>query len=313
VADLKKAQFLLHQANVPTLTKASALFEAARKSDPTDSEPLAGLSHIASVRALWGGQPTLTAAREAHRLSEEALGLYPDHPEGHVARGSALRLLFADFTAAERSFRHALRLDENCTTAHLFLALLYSTQGRSREAIDCCRRARVIQPTSPWVHVVSAEVFYQCGDYSSVVTQCWEVLMLQPDCAFAHRILGLAYEQMEAFDEANAEMQHAYALEPDDPATMAALCHLQARSGSSAEAEISLRKLEAMAAHAYVSPYWFALTNLALRREMVALQALEQAAASKDVLLQTAAVDPRLSRLWIVPEFGRIVRAAGAR
>jgi Tfp pilus assembly protein PilF len=153
---------------------------------------------------------------------EEALGAFqrvleldPYMTEAHNALGSIYDQLGRQMEA-EQEFKTALSDPTYPTPEKLYLnlGLLYSSQGRSEEAVDACRTAVGINPRYYRAHFELASILDRLGKIEEAASE-YEVAA--PDYSSDgeyHYRLGWAYYRLQDEDRARESLERAIALAP---------------------------------------------------------------------------------------------------
>ncbi len=98
-------------------------------------------------------------------------------------------------------------------------------------------------------------------------------------------------------EEAIVELGNARACSGNQPAVIAALAHVYAAAQRLPDAAETLRALEDLSGHRYVSPYWYGIAHAGAGNCDAALDWLEKACEERDVWLTWLKVEPRLECL----------------
>ena len=152
--------------------------------------------------------------------------------------------------------------------------------------------------------------FYYTGQYGRALDLINRKLETSPDSPALREWLGLVYEQQRRTGEAIEEFQKAISLSQGIDG-LGSLGHAYAISGKLGEAENSLRKLDELAKHKYVSPFQKAVVYAGLGKKDEALKFLEQAYGERSLLPQSLRFDPRLNELRGDPRFQEFIRRTG--
>ena len=93
-------------------------------------------------------------------------------------------------------------------------ALHYS--GRSEEALACFDRAMALNPYYPdmWLHF-QAQAMFQLGRYEEAVASLKRRLVRNPGTDVSRVLLAASYGHLGRFDEARAEWQEVFRINPD--------------------------------------------------------------------------------------------------
>jgi tetratricopeptide (TPR) repeat protein len=97
-----------------------------------------------------------------------------------------------DLAAAERSFRHVLKLQPGHVGALGNLGVVYSRMGRFADAVDIGRRALKFAPADPQLNLNVALAYLKQDNYESSKSHLKKVLAARPDHAQARELLATA-------------------------------------------------------------------------------------------------------------------------
>ena len=102
----------------------------------------------------------------AIELMNMALAINPDDPLAYVTCGQAFRAL-GNFTAAEQSLRHALRLEPGRHDAHLNLALTLWSAGEHARAGTYFKNVLLLEKKSFQAYFYLAQIHQENGELSA--------------------------------------------------------------------------------------------------------------------------------------------------
>lgn len=169
-------------------------------------------------------EPQLYAAEDyrAKHKAPESLDAW-----GCVARG--LSLIFAmtkhDNAAAQQLLRKAIAIDATYAQAYSLLAFSLSlanswgwqpTESVLAPAWDAAQKAIRLDIDNPWAHVALGHIHRQRLELQDAVAEFQNAIALNPNFAFAHTHLGLAFCFLGRSDEAMVELDIAERLSPRD-------------------------------------------------------------------------------------------------
>ncbi len=213
-----QGRYFAERHNRDDLRRAIDFYEAALALDDAYAPAWAGLS---SAYSLLIGSFALVASEEgrirARQAAERALELDDTLPAAHIALGGIQHSYEWDWASAEASFRRALEIAPNDSSAIRSLANVRATLGRFDEALKLGRRAIQLDPLNSRLHDVYGRNAWFAGRLNEAEAAFKRALELNPDRAAAHVYLGCVYLGQSRPEEALQEMQqerswHEYAL-----------------------------------------------------------------------------------------------------
>jgi len=151
--------------------------------------------------ATVGGRVASEANRVlAGRLAEEARGLAPDSFDVHLLTGDLLHDA-ERLEEAEASYRKALAMNHNSSTAHHKLAEVVRLQGDFDEAIAELREVMRIYPDHYNAHYNLGEMFRLEGKFDESAKQFREYVRLAPNTPQTQRNLRRAQQYTEQYSD----------------------------------------------------------------------------------------------------------------
>lgn len=152
----------------------------------------------------------------------------------YIARGNAAR--------AEQYWLRAQALDPRGRKCRQYLAGLYRSKGRLREALEVCEQLRALSPYSPLYHLNTGAVLAELGQYDAAEEATRKAVALAPKHAAGYRALArLLLACGRSLPEAKTLAEQAVALEPSamNYAVLAEACR---RNGDVAGARAALEQ-----------------------------------------------------------------------
>lgn len=260
-------------------TNAIHYYEQALQVDPNFALAYCGL---ADTYGWAGGQ--IMAGREAWakemELVQNALALDPNLAEAHLAMGTALQTSL-DFKGSEKELDRAVELNPNLALAYDQYGWTFACLGRFDEAVANEKKALQLDPLNSFLNTDLAFFLYWPRRYNEAIAQIRRTLELDPNNALAHSVLGWCLLWKGNAVDALAEFHKATTLD-DLPWYRGALGYTSAVLGDRAKAEQTLRELEDLSKHRYVSPALPATVYLGLGEKQKALDWLEKAFEDRD-------------------------------
>src|SRR4051812_3435179 len=307
-----QGRYHLNQRTDEGLYKGLDFFEKAIVEDAQFALAHSGLADAHSLLAHYGVRPPSQVWAQAASSAAAAVMLDGNCAEGRTSLAHVKATQDWDWHGAEREFQMAISLDRRYETAHHWYAMSCLVPlGRLDEALDEMRFAQSLDPVSSIVARDLALIHAYRRDYEAALEQCDHTIELNPHFSPAYWALGVIQEQRKDFDEAIAAFQRAIDLSPHSPRMHAGLGRANALAGRRAVATASLRKLESMASHRYVSPIEFAALRFALDQRELGFAWLDKACEDRAFDVLALMVDPRFDAERQGPRMLGIVRLIG--
>lgn len=291
------------------LRKSIALFNQAITVDPGYALAYVGLAEALRATVLSANAAPADVRQPAQQAVRRAMALAPDLAEALSELGFSRYYFDFDWPGAEREFRRALALNPNVAMAHFGLAELLLTQDRPDEGAAHLRQARELDPLSPFLNNIEAGYLLARGRREEARERLQRAFDIAPDFYLAHRTQALLHLADGQPERAIASLRHAVAMADGNSRPRALLGMHLARLGRADETRAILRDLQAQASTQFVSPLSLAVLHAALGETALALDALEQAYAVRDIQLVFLKDDPRWAGLRAEPRFLALLKA----
>ncbi|MBX3704517.1 MAG: winged helix-turn-helix domain-containing protein [Steroidobacteraceae bacterium] len=294
-----------------SLVPAIGHFEAAIGREPDYGPAYALMARAYYFRAFYGEMAPHEAFTRMHEAALKAVEKDESRAEAHGSL-ALVKLHYAwDFTGAEREFRRALELNPSHANIRHDYAHYLITMGRIDESVVEMERAFQLDPLGVGTMACHGWHLYSARRYDSSLNQGMKALQLAPDIFWTHIILGWAYSERGAHQEAIAALQNGVRLMGGDPFALAALGQGFAAAGKQREAEQVLQRLDGFADKRYTSAYDRALIHAALHDRDAAFDWLERAFAERSAFLVFMTWDPRADSLRADARFRGLLRRIG--
>jgi len=304
-----KARYEAAKFTAAGLEKAVGHYQQAIDKDPRHARAYAGLAD-AYIR--WA-QPLMAfphreAMPRAKEAARSALEIDDSLGEAQAAVAAVEWLYDWDFPKADRDFRRAIDLSPSSSRAHWWYGIYLSAMGRYREAIEQNIRAAELDPLSPFLPTLRAELFYYARDYEAAIEQCQKVLTTHPDYARAHHILTWPYQQLGRYDEAIVAYQAEAGLSAEETES---LRRSFASSGAPGYWRWRLARFQEAAPSGYVDPSMVAEFYGRLGEKDTMFEWLEKAYEARDGGLTFLKADPQWDPWRSDPRFQDLLRRIG--
>jgi DNA-binding winged helix-turn-helix (wHTH) protein/tetratricopeptide (TPR) repeat protein len=284
--------------------KSIKYFQRIVHSEPRNALGYSGLADAYYILADYDYGPRSPQTYRAWERSnvEKALALDPNLSEVHASRAMLLGNVDHDLASAQREFAVAIELDPKNAAAHYWFGIMLLEEGKTERARAEFESAEQLDPTSPAINRWLAMVNYMTRRYRPAIAYYLQALDLKPDDAGAATMLGLAYEQLHAYDAALRTFQHFERL-----CKCAAPLVMEARTlalmGRHAEARIQLAHAKTAVHKQDIEPIDMAAAFIALGDRDQAMKWLRSFAHSDYFAGTWLHLDPRLDAVRGDPYF----------
>ncbi len=253
-----------------------ALHEETLERNPNDARAHAGVAEAFATLWCFGYYSREGALPRARDAANRATELGSDVAAAHVALG-IVRLCDWDWDGARLSLEHAIRLDPTDARARHWYALYLAAMGDHPRAIAESTRATELAPDELGFKIGKAAVLYFAREFATMRDHLRDVIAIDPASPWAHDWLGMAYVELNAFDEAIPTYETAARLSDKTAEVYAGLGHAYAEAGRETEARAVLEELERAAERWHVPPVQRAYICVGLREKQRAYELLEEA------------------------------------
>jgi TolB-like protein/DNA-binding winged helix-turn-helix (wHTH) protein len=294
-----KGRYYWNKRSDENLTRAIDYFEQATKQDPGYALAYAGLSDCYAIISaeIFGTMPAVETAPKAKAAALKALAIDPTLSEAETSLATVKFNYDWDWNGAAAGFAKSIQDNPSYATAYQRYSLYLMAMGRTKESVAQINKARELDPLSISINFSLGWRFYMARQYDRAIEQLRNTLEMDPSYELPHLVLGLSYAQKGEFNLAIPELQKAVELSHGTPLMVSALANANARAGNKAEAEKLLGNLIGESKKHYVSPYYFAVVYVGLRKPEEALDCLEKAFADRSNGLVFMKVEPNLDDL----------------
>jgi tetratricopeptide (TPR) repeat protein len=308
--DYLKGRYYWNKRSEEGLTKAIEYFRLATEKDPHYALAFAGLADCYSIigSAIVGTVPSKDVATKAKVAALKALELDDTLAEAQTSLATVRFNYDWDWAGAAGGFRRSIELNPSYATAYQRYSLYLMAMGRTEESLAQMSRARELDPLSISMNFSLGWRLYMARQYDKAIEQLHNTLDMDPNFALPRMVLGQAYEQKGAYQQAIAELQKAASISHDSPQMLGALGYAYSVAGQKSEAEKVLGQLMDQSKKQYVSPFYVAIVYAGLRENERALDWLEKAYQDRSNGVVFIKVDPQLDGLRTIPRFQALLR-----
>ena len=306
-----QGRFFWNKRSEEGLKTAIRYFEQAIERDPQYALAWAGIADSYSLLGEYGNIPRKELYPKAEAAVYKALEIDNRLAEVHTSLASLLMLSKWDWVNSEKEFKLALELNPNYATAHHWYSQWFLSMGKLKESLRMISRAAELDPVSQAILKDQGLALYYNRQYDSAIEIARKTLELDPNYAAAHRLLSLAYQGKELFDEAIAENQNWGTLTGNKVETTVALAQLYAASGKREHAKRLIEVLEKDKLVIDQVYRGLALVYAALGENDIAFKWLEKSFERHEESLLSLKVDPKADPLRSDPRFIALLKKIG--
>jgi TolB-like protein/DNA-binding winged helix-turn-helix (wHTH) protein/Tfp pilus assembly protein PilF len=301
--------FYFNKRTEDGFVKAADYFHQAIALDPNYGLAYTGLADCYGLQG-YDTFPPREYMPKAKAMADKALAIDSQMAEAHTSLAMIKALYEWDWRGAENEFRRAIELNPGYATAHHWYGVHLGAMGRFEESRRELQRALNLDPLSLIVNLNNAYPDHYTHQYDRALNTYRKTIEMDPNFAWAHEDLMLAYEQQGRFREAIEEGVALLRLSGDSAAATA-VQRAYAAGGYRVALNRWLDDLKDRGKSHYVSPMKFAqlYSRLGLRDQ--AMEWLEKAYDQRSGPLVYIAVDPRYDGLRTDPRFQDLVRRMG--
>ena len=301
-----KGRFHWNKRTEEGLKKSIEYFQQAIEVVPSYALAYSAMADSYNMLGLWNVLPHTEVAPKAKAAATRALEIDDQLAEAHAALGWSTFAFNWDWVGAQKKLKRAIELNPSYESAHRWLCNCLQQQGRLEEASVEIKVAKDLDPLSLVNNTVLGQNSYFLRNYDEAIEQEQKTLELD-SFAYAHYVLGSAYEQKGILERAITEFQQATALD-GNPVYPAGLGHAFALAGRRREAQKLLDELSKLSKNRNIAWNEIAVIYVGLGENDRALAILETACEKHSSQLNWLKVDPRFDHLHTDPRFQHVLR-----
>lgn len=295
-----QGMYYRNRLSLADLKLAVGYFEKSLQVDPNYALAHEGLALTYTVMELNAVVPPGSTALLAESHALKALELDDSLAGAYLALGAVKTISNYDLAERERYYRQALLKNPNYRTAHLWLAVNLTVQGKFAEAETENLRAQELDPLSFGVHLQLAELYWYWRKPDKVIEQAKLMLTISPGNGGANSLLARAYAQQGDFEKAFAALKEI-------PSDNLMRVFIYAAAGRAAEAR-TFAEAFAGSDEAKNSPYKVGCVYALTGDKEKAFAWLEKAYQMRQADLVSMKIDPSFDELRGDPRFAELQR-----
>jgi TolB-like protein/Tfp pilus assembly protein PilF len=279
------------------LRKSLAYYQEAIAADPRHALAHVGLAESYIVMGNFGVLAPEDAISLARDAILRALDISPQLAEAHVSLGWIRFALDRDWTATQREFELASRLNPNYPIGPNWHAYSLAALGKFDRALAMNRQALQIDPLSLPVNAARGWLLFLARRYEQAIEQCRSTVELDPSHALGHVYLAMALSATGQHANAISEYETARRCSSDLPIMIACCGYGYAAAGDVTTARQVLDEMAFIRRTRYVPSYWVALVCAGLDLSDETFEWLYRAYDEHCDWIAFMNVDPRLDHL----------------
>jgi len=164
-----KGRFSWHQRTKKDLNESIYYYNQALKLDSTYALAYAGLADTYYIMAWWGWYPIKDGFMKGEKFAQTALSLDENIAEAHATLGSILCWKKWRWEDAEKELKHAISLNPNSATAHLYYYELLDILGKNKQAREQINIALKLNPHSVILNKQSSLSYQRNENYEKAI------------------------------------------------------------------------------------------------------------------------------------------------
>jgi len=307
-----KGRFYWNKRTEENFRKGIENFRQAIELDPNYALAYAGLADSYILLAFYGSEAPNEMMPKGKAAAVTALELDDSLAEAHNSLAYIYFTNEWNWSAAEKEFKKAIRLNPKYATVHHWYAFKLAAMGRHDDALAEMKLARELDPLALIINAEVGWAYYFGRRYDKAIEQFQKTFEMDPSFSVNRMFFGLAYIQQERFPEAISELRTAVELSGDSLLMKAILGHAYGRAGDRKAAEKIIAELTETST-GYISAYNVALIYAGLGDRENALSWLARAVEQHDLFLAWMNVEPMFDSVRADPRFADLVKRIGLK
>jgi TolB-like protein len=297
----------------PEVSKSIGFFEQATSLDPNYALAYFGLGEAYRSRSMVGDLRPVATFPQAASAARKAIELDPSLAEPHITLAIIHGWFDWDWSSSEREARRALELNPYLALGHIALAFPLSVTGRIEETLAEARKARQLDPVSPFISTLGGAVFFGARRDQEAIEFLNHALELSPDFWLAHHYLGQIFARQKKYAEAIAQLNIAVEASHGNSDATSMRAYVWAVTGERAKAQAVLDELQTAAAERYIPPWSISVIFLGLGDLDHSFAWLEKGCDERDPHVTFIADDPKWDTVRVDPRFIAIMQRVGLK
>ncbi|MCU1290108.1 MAG: serine/threonine protein kinase with repeat [Acidobacteria bacterium] len=307
-----RGRFHLNTFTEEGFAKAFEAYNEAIRHDSNYAAAYAGIADYYNRLGLFGILPARQCFQSAVEAATKAVQLDRELSEARAALGFAALGKYYDWRQSETACGHALKLDPNNPTAHVWSSVRLFMESRFDEGLKHAGRAIEIDPMSPFNQFNLGWGFYCARRFEESIEQ-FRRLISMTDSQYPLAFYGLsaALRGAEQFDKAIEASERALSLDDESALMRACLAQAFAAAGKQAEAEEAAERLSKLSRQKFVSPYQIAVIHALAGENDEAFAGLEKSFEEREAMLAWLGADPVFDAMREDARFAGLLERTG--
>ena len=306
-----KGRHFWKKRNEEGLKSAAQHFEKALEMDADYALAWAGLADTYSLMGEYTNISRRKLFPKQMAAVNKALEIDNRLSEAHISLAISLMLNEWDWKNSEKEFKLGLELNPNYATGHHWYAELLLFLGRTEEAFVEISRAVELDPVSLGILKDKGIFHYYNGQYDKAVNMGLLTLELDKKFVPAYRLLSLAYQGLNMFDDAIRENRRWGELTGNKIKTDVALAQIYAAAGRKEEATKIIEEVEAGEELSGNDYRGMAIAYATLGENDMAFKWLDKSFERHEESLCSLKIDPKMVPLHSDPRFILLLKKLG--
>ncbi len=284
-------------------------FRQAVKLDPKFALAYARMSETYGSMPAYPYLTPKEAFPQAKAAAQQALEIDPTLPEAHTFLAYSLAIYDWNWSEAERSFKRAIELDPNNSSAHFRYGQIYlSPTGRNDQAIEEIKRGLDLEPLDINMGATLAYAYFTAGRNDEALVHARKAYELEPMHPIGRWMMSQAYTVNGMFAEAISLDEKWLQTDPTNQFALREAGIAYAKSGRRDKAEEMISKYREIAKTQYVPTVRLAGIYAALGDKDKAFEELNKAFEARDWELYRLKADPYWIPLRSDPRFKEMLK-----
>jgi TolB-like protein/Tfp pilus assembly protein PilF len=287
-------------------------YQQAVKLDPKFALAYARISETYGSLPAYPYLSPKEAFPQAKAAAQRALEIDPTLAEAHTFLAYSLIIYDWNWQDGERSFKRAIELDPNSSTAHFRYGQVYlGPTGRLDECIAEMKRGLEGEPLDINMGATMAWAYLAEGQKDKALEQARKAYDLEPNHPIGRWIMCETYAENGMYDQAIAIAEQWLQTDPTNQFALRDAGVAYAKAGRREKAEEMIRRFREIARTQYVPACRLAAIYVALGEKDKAYEEFDQAFEARDWELFRIKTDPYWTSLQDDPRFKNLLQRVG--